>query len=197
VARAPEDAGEREPLNLADKKARDYLAQQMERHFFGSGADVAAGYVPPSRSSAARAAGARAKDAWQAIPRNRPRSSCTRSRACSRISFEDGKSFRLPYEFLRVHSPSAEVRGHGPGQEVLQTGKKEVDIARAEPVGSYAIQLCFLRRPRDRHLFLGPAVPASARSRNPCGGTTLPRWSRPGASREPGAAPFGERPKTK
>ena len=59
------------------------------------------------------------------------------------IAFDDGKSFRLPYEFLRVHSPSAEVRGHGPGQEVLQAGKKEVDIARVEPVGSYAIQLCF------------------------------------------------------
>jgi len=59
------------------------------------------------------------------------------------ISFDDGKSFRLPYEFLRVYSPSAEVRGHGPGQEVLQTGKKDVEITRAEPVGSYAIQLAF------------------------------------------------------
>ena len=59
------------------------------------------------------------------------------------ISFDDGKAFRLPYEFLRVHSPSAEVRGHGPGQEVLQTGKRNVEIMRAEPVGSYAVQLCF------------------------------------------------------
>jgi len=56
------------------------------------------------------------------------------------ITFEDGKRFELSYEFLRVHSPSAEVRGHGPGQEVLQTGKKEVDILRLEPVGSYAVQ---------------------------------------------------------
>ena len=56
------------------------------------------------------------------------------------IAFADGRSFRLPYEFLRVHSPSAEVRGHGPGQEVLQTGKREVEIRALEPVGSYAVQ---------------------------------------------------------
>lgn len=56
------------------------------------------------------------------------------------IAFGDGKVFRLPYEFLRVHSPSAEVRGHGPGQEVLQIGKRAVDIASLEPVGSYAVQ---------------------------------------------------------
>ncbi len=59
------------------------------------------------------------------------------------ISFADGKTFRLPCEFLRVYSPSAEVRGHGPGQEVLQTGKKEVTITAVEPVGQYAIQLRF------------------------------------------------------
>src|SRR3982075_4356083 len=59
------------------------------------------------------------------------------------ISFADGKTFRLPCEFLRVYSPSAEVRGHGPGQEVLQAGKKEVEIVRVEPVGSYAVQLHF------------------------------------------------------
>ena len=56
------------------------------------------------------------------------------------ISFSDGHRFELPYEFLRVYSPSAEVRGHGPGQEVLQTGTKEVDILSLEPVGSYAVQ---------------------------------------------------------
>jgi DUF971 family protein len=59
------------------------------------------------------------------------------------IAFSDGRSFRLPYEFLRVCSPSAEVRGHGPGQEVLQTGKREVDIRSLEPVGSYAVQPTF------------------------------------------------------
>jgi DUF971 family protein len=56
------------------------------------------------------------------------------------IAFADGRSFRLPFEFLRVYSPSAEVRGHGPGQEVLQVGKRNVDIRSVEPVGSYAVQ---------------------------------------------------------
>ncbi|HSN41077.1 MAG TPA: DUF971 domain-containing protein [Burkholderiales bacterium] len=59
------------------------------------------------------------------------------------IAFTDGKVFQLSCEFLRVYSPSAEVRGHGPGQEVLQAGKKSVDITKIEPVGSYAIQLTF------------------------------------------------------
>ena len=59
------------------------------------------------------------------------------------IGFSDGKQFSLPYEFLRVYSPSAEVRGHGPGQETLQVGKKEVEINAAEPVGTYAMQLVF------------------------------------------------------
>jgi DUF971 family protein len=62
-----------------------------------------------------------------------------RSRAME-LTFADGKVFRLPFEFLRVHSPSAEVRGHGPGQEVLQTGKRSVDILALDPVGSYAVQ---------------------------------------------------------
>jgi len=56
------------------------------------------------------------------------------------IVFSDGAHFELPFEFLRVSSPSAEVRGHGPGQEVLQPGKKNVDITSLEPVGSYAVQ---------------------------------------------------------
>lgn len=59
------------------------------------------------------------------------------------ISFEDGKQFQFPCEFLRVYSPSAEVRGHGPGQETLQTGKKQVKITAVEPVGRYAVQLAF------------------------------------------------------
>src|SRR5690348_11058635 len=56
------------------------------------------------------------------------------------ISFSDGRRFNLPYEFLRVHSPSAEVRGHGPGQEVLQVGKRDVTITSVEPVGHYALR---------------------------------------------------------
>ena len=59
------------------------------------------------------------------------------------VTFADGKSFSLPSEFLRVYSPSAEVRGHGPGQEVLQAGKKNVQIVAIEPVGHYAVQLKF------------------------------------------------------
>jgi DUF971 family protein len=56
------------------------------------------------------------------------------------LTYADGRHFELSYEFLRIYSPSAEVRGHGPGQEVLQSGKKDVDIVGVEPVGSYAIQ---------------------------------------------------------
>jgi len=59
------------------------------------------------------------------------------------LSFEDGQHFQLTFEFLRVLSPSAEVRGHGPGQEKLQAGKQEVDIERIEPVGNYAVKLVF------------------------------------------------------
>ncbi len=56
------------------------------------------------------------------------------------IAFSDGASFRIPFELMRVYSPSAEVQGHGPGQEVLQTGKREVDLAALDPVGNYAVQ---------------------------------------------------------
>lgn len=59
------------------------------------------------------------------------------------IAFDDGQRFELPCEYLRVFSPSAEVRGHGPGQEVLQVGKKEVNIEAIEPVGVYAVKLAF------------------------------------------------------
>ena len=59
------------------------------------------------------------------------------------ISFDDGANFRLPFEFMRVYSPSAEVAGHGPGQEVLQTGKREVGITAIDAVGHYAVQPSF------------------------------------------------------
>ncbi|HUL67935.1 MAG TPA: DUF971 domain-containing protein [Burkholderiaceae bacterium] len=59
------------------------------------------------------------------------------------IAFADGKVFRLPFEFLRVFSPSAEVKGHGPGQETLQVGKRDVTITAIEPVGNYAVQPVF------------------------------------------------------
>jgi DUF971 family protein len=59
------------------------------------------------------------------------------------ISFSDGASFKIPFELMRVYSPSAEVKGHGPGQETLQTGKREVTIEALEPVGNYAVKPVF------------------------------------------------------
>jgi DUF971 family protein len=59
------------------------------------------------------------------------------------VGFADGRQFRIPFELMRVYSPSAEVQGHGPGQEVLQTGKREVDIVSLEQVGHYAVQPTF------------------------------------------------------
>lgn len=59
------------------------------------------------------------------------------------VGFDDGRTFRIPFELLRVYSPSAEVQGHGPGQETLQTGKRHVGIVSIEPVGHYAVQPTF------------------------------------------------------
>ena len=112
------------------------------------------------------------------------------------ISFDDGKSFRLPFEFLRVHSPSAEVRGHGPGQEVLQTGKKEVGISRVDPVGSYAIQIAF----SDGHetgIYSWDLLYQYGEQQEAMWRHYLERIEQAGASREPGSEPFAERPKSK
>ena len=59
------------------------------------------------------------------------------------VGFSDGAAFRIPFELMRVYSPSAEVQGHGPGQEVLQTGKRLIDMVGLEPVGNYAVQPTF------------------------------------------------------
>jgi DUF971 family protein len=59
------------------------------------------------------------------------------------VGFSDGSTYRIPFELMRVYSPSAEVQGHGPGQEVLQTGKREVDLVGLEPIGNYAVQPSF------------------------------------------------------
>ncbi len=59
------------------------------------------------------------------------------------VSFADGAQFRIPFELMRVYSPSAEVQGHGPGQEVLQTGKRNVGLQGLEPIGNYAVQPSF------------------------------------------------------
>jgi DUF971 family protein len=75
-----------------------------------------------------------------------PRPTSIKSRTRSRlleVTFDDGTRYELPFEYLRVYSPSAEVRGHGPGQETLQLGKHEVGVTRVEPVGHYAVKLVF------------------------------------------------------
>ncbi len=59
------------------------------------------------------------------------------------VQFDDGRSFDLPFEYLRVYSPSADVKGHGPGQGVLQTGKEDVRIISVDPIGHYAVRLVF------------------------------------------------------
>jgi DUF971 family protein len=59
------------------------------------------------------------------------------------VAFDDGARFELPFEYLRVYSPSAEVRGHGPGQETLQLGKHEVGVRSIDPVGAYAVRIVF------------------------------------------------------
>ena len=77
---------------------------------------------------------------------NSPLATELRLRTTSRVlqvTFADSQVFELPFEYLRVHSPSAEVKGHGPGQEVLVTGKSGVGIRAVEPVGQYAVKLVF------------------------------------------------------
>lgn len=59
------------------------------------------------------------------------------------ITFSDGAEFKIPFELMRVYSPSAEVQGHGPGQEILQTGKREINIVELEPIGNYAVKPVF------------------------------------------------------
>lgn len=80
------------------------------------------------------------------MERNNPRPTEITLHSKSRVlevAYDDGRRFELPCEYLRVFSPSAEVRGHGPGQEVLQAGKRDVNIDAVEPVGAYAVKLAF------------------------------------------------------
>ncbi len=112
------------------------------------------------------------------------------------ISFADGNTFRLPCEFLRVHSPSAEVRGHGPGQETLQVGKNNVEITHLEPVGTYAIQPTF----SDGHstgIYSWAVLYDYGLHQEEMWQRYLKRMAEAGASREPGSAPFEHRPKSK
>ena len=112
------------------------------------------------------------------------------------VAFSDGSEFRIPFELMRVYSPSAEVQGHGPGQEVLQTGKRDVDLTALQPVGNYAVQPKFSDGHSTgiyswEHLFwLGT-------NRHELWRQYLERLEAAGASRDAGAAPFEQRPKSK
>jgi len=109
------------------------------------------------------------------------------------IEYDDGQAFRLPFEFLRVYSPSAEVRGHGPGQETLQVGKKEVTITSLQPVGYYAVQPVF----SDGHtsgIYAWDYLYELGVNQARLWAEYLAALDAAGASREPGApqnAPFG------
>jgi DUF971 family protein len=116
------------------------------------------------------------------------------------LVFSDGSRFELSYELLRVHSPSAEVRGHGAGQEVLQVGKREVEISALEPSGSYAVQPTF----SDGHstgIYSWDYLYWLGQNRDALWQQYLERLAAAGASREPGPAPgpapFEQRPKSK
>jgi DUF971 family protein len=112
------------------------------------------------------------------------------------IAFDDGKAFKLPCEFLRVYSPSAEVRGHGPGQEVLQVGKSDVEISQIEPVGSYAIQLTFSDG-HDTGIYSWDLLYEYGLHQEEMWRSYLKRLEEAGASRAPGPAPYAQRPKSK
>ena len=112
------------------------------------------------------------------------------------LAFSDGSRFELSYELLRVYSPSAEVSGHGPGQEVLQVGKRDVDISSLEPSGSYAVQPTF----SDGHstgIYSWDYLYWLGKNRETLWREYLERLEQAGASREPGPAPFEPRPKSK
>jgi len=112
------------------------------------------------------------------------------------ISFADDNTFRFPCEFLRVYSPSAEVRGHGPGQEVLQVGKKDVEITHIEPVGNYAIQFTF----SDGHstgIYSWDLLYDYGLRHEEMWRQYLKRMEAAGASRELASGPIEQRPKSK
>ncbi len=102
------------------------------------------------------------------------------------IAFGDGQRFRLPCEFLRVYSPSAEVRGHGPGQEVLQAGKRDVGIVALESVGTYALKLVFSDG-HDTGLYTWDYLYELGRDQDALWRRYLARLDEAGASRDPDA----------
>ena len=100
------------------------------------------------------------------------------------VRFADGSAFTLPAEFLRVHSPSAEVQGHGPGQAVLVQGKREVAISALEPIGHYAVQITFSDG-HDSGLFGFDYLHRLGRDRDALWQRYLDRLAAAGQSREP------------
>ncbi|HRP96433.1 MAG TPA: DUF971 domain-containing protein [Rhodocyclaceae bacterium] len=104
------------------------------------------------------------------------------------VSFDDGSRFSLPFEFLRVYSPSAEVRGHGPGQEVLQLGKRDVDIVDVEAVGNYAIKPVFSDG-HDSGLYSWDYLYMLGRDHDALWQQYLERLEREGGSRDPASVP--------
>ena len=100
------------------------------------------------------------------------------------IAFDDGASYQLPCEFLRVYSPSAEVAGHGPGQEVLQVGKKNVGVTELIPVGSYAVQINF-DDGHDTGLYTWEYLYKLGKNQSALWQDYLDRLAAAGASREP------------
>jgi DUF971 family protein len=100
------------------------------------------------------------------------------------IAFDDGERYTLPFEFLRVYSPSAEVRGHGPGQEVLQVGKQDVNLTEVAPVGSYALKLTF-DDGHDSGLYTWDYLQELGKNQDARWNDYLRQMEEAGASREP------------
>ncbi len=129
--------------------------------------------------------------AWNPEPfpmdRNTPRPTEIKLHQKSRIleiAFDDGSRFSLPCEYLRVFSPSAEVRGHGPGQEVLQVGKRDVEIKEIEPVGQYAVKLVFSDG-HDTGLYSWEYLHELGETQESSWKSYLARLEQAGASRDP------------
>ncbi len=102
------------------------------------------------------------------------------------LSYEDGVVARLPFEFLRVYSPSAEVKGHAPGQEVLQVGKKNVDVTGLEPMGNYALKIVYSDG-HDSGLYSWDYLEDLITHYDELWADYLDRLEKAGASREPSA----------
>ena len=121
------------------------------------------------------------------MDRNAPRPTEIKLHQKSRIleiAFDDGQRFSLPCEYLRVFSPSAEVRGHGPGQEVLQVGKRDVEIKEIEPVGNYAVKLGFSDG-HDTGLYSWEYLHELGEKQESSWKSYLARLEQAGASRDP------------